>query len=153
MATICPECGDALKDASSCQEIFDSFLAMEFSDPTYGKVHMLTVACFMIQHGRYSDASLVWIEQQLREHLENDKPIEQIRQDAARSASQASRKEKILRYPGAPNLPAIHWSMRIGTVASHYHDAESYCQLVQQWARATLAEMQPWISTRPISTL
>ncbi|QYR19267.1 hypothetical protein KZ483_15075 [Paenibacillus sp. sptzw28] len=28
-------------------------LALEFSDPGYGRVHFLTVACFIIQHNRY----------------------------------------------------------------------------------------------------
>jgi hypothetical protein len=70
MPNTCSECGAVLQDESSCQEIFDSFLALEFEDPAYGEVHFLTVACFMIQHQRYSDEALAWIAQSLRAYLE-----------------------------------------------------------------------------------
>ena len=63
MAGACAECGAIIDQEESCQEIFDRFLVLEFSDPEYGAVHFLTVACFMIQHRRYSDAALGWIAQ------------------------------------------------------------------------------------------
>ena len=58
MRSTCTECGAAL-DETTCQSIFDSFLVLEFSEAAYGAVHMLTVACFMIQYRRYSDEGLV----------------------------------------------------------------------------------------------
>lgn len=60
-ANTCPECGATWLEDSTCQSVFDEFLVLEYSDPAYGEVHFLTVVCFMIQHGRYSDEALVWI--------------------------------------------------------------------------------------------
>lgn len=144
MPATCPECGAALDDEKdTCQSIFDSFLVLEFTDPAYGAVHMLTVACFMIQHGRYSDPALAWIEQQLRAYLEDDAPVEQIRRQAAKETRQGTRTWKVTRQPGEPPLAEIAWSMTIADVAQQYHDAESYCALVKDWARITLKEMKP----------
>lgn len=109
---------------------------------------MLTVACFMIQHGRYSDEALVWIEQKLRSYLQEGLPVEQIRHQAAREASQNTHTWKVTRQPGAPPMPKIPWSVTIADVASSYQDANSYCELVTQWARSTLHEMKP-LTRRP----
>jgi hypothetical protein len=142
LCNICPECGAILSENTSCQSIFDSFLDLEFTDPDHGEVHMLTVACFMIQHRRYSDEGLIWIRQKLRSTLEEGVPAERIRQRAAKETSQETRTWKVNRQPGAPPLPKVAWSMTIADVASNYRDARSYCELVRQWARITLHEMK-----------
>jgi hypothetical protein len=144
MVDRCPECGAVLSEDTSCQEIFDSFLVLEFSNPEYGQVHMLTVACFMIQHGRYSDEALIWIEQTLRAALEDGVPPERTRQRAASDVGQGKRTWKVTRQPGARLLPKIAWSMTIADVAARYEDAGSYCDLVRQWARSTLSEMKAY---------
>jgi hypothetical protein len=145
MPSTCPECGAAL-DETSCQSIFDSFLALEFSDPAYGAVHMLTVACFMIQHRRYSDEGLVWIERKLRDVLVSGVPVDEIRRQAGKETGQGKRAWKVNRQPGERLLPKIHWSMTIADVASNYQDAASYSELVRRWASATLEEMRLWVS-------
>lgn len=139
----CPDCGAILSEDSSCQAIFESFLVLEFKNPVYGKVHMLTVACFMIQHERYSDEALIWIERKLRDYLEGGIPVEQLRLQAAKEANQATRAWRVLRRPDAPPLPKIVWTMTIADVASNYKDATSYRGWVIQWASRTLQEMQP----------
>ena len=149
MKPTCPECGATLPQGTTCQAIFDLFLNLEYSDPEYGQVHLLTVACFMIQHGRYSDEALRWMEQQLRLVLDEGLPVERIRQQAAREMSQGKRAWQVTRQPGAPPLPQIAWSMTIADVAANYQDARTYRALVQRWARATLAEMQPLLSAQP----
>jgi hypothetical protein len=142
----CPECGAVLDQDSSCQTIFDALLVLEFTNPEYGEVHMLTVACFMIQHGRYSDEALAWIERTLRAYLEGDVPPEYIRRQAAQETHSGSRTWKVGRQAGAPPLPMIAWSMTIADVAAKYEDASSYRDLVKQWAGSTLKEMQPLLS-------
>ncbi len=77
-------------------------LVLEFTDPGFGAVHMLSVACFMIQHGRYSDDALVWIDQKLRADLEDGISAEQIRKEMNWETSQARRAWKVTRPPGAP---------------------------------------------------
>ena len=147
MPSTCPECGAAL-DETTCQSIFDSFLALEFSDPAYGAVHMLTVACFMIQHMRYSDEGLVWIEKKLRDVLVNEVPVDEIRREAGRETGQGKRTWKVTRQPGERALPKIAWSMTIADVSANTRDATTYCQMVTRWAMVTLAEMRPWIEGR-----
>ncbi len=141
----CPECGALLPKDTTCQAIFDQFLVLEFTDPGYGEVHMLTVACFMIQHGRYSDEALIWIEQQLRANLDEGIPAGQIRRQAAKEANQSRRTWKVTRRPDAPPQAKIGWSVTIADVAANYHDANSYRQWVKRWARATLMDMQPLV--------
>jgi hypothetical protein len=147
MPNVCPECAAILDEDTSCQAIFEAFLVLEYTDPGYGEVHMLTVACFMIQHGRYSDEALVWMAQKLRAYLEEGVSAEQLRQQATKEADQGKRTWKVTRQPDARKLPEIAWSMTIADVAAHYQDAGSYRDLVRQWAWSTLQEMRPFISS------
>jgi hypothetical protein len=145
MSEQCPLCGAKLSEGVSCQTIFEKFLALEYSNPEYGEVHFLTVACFMIQHQRYSDEALVWIEQALRAYLEAGIPIRQVVKDMGRGADQSSRTWKINRQPGNPALPQVVWSMTIADAARQYHDPQSYRDLIMRWAGITLREMKPLI--------
>ena len=148
MRAACPECGCALSEETSCQEIFESFLALEFSSPAYGEVHMLTVACFMTQHGRYSDAALAWISENLRAHLQEGLTPAQIRQQIAQNPAQARRDWRITRAPDEARQAHIAWSMSIGDVALNYQDAASYRAQIRQWAATVLADMQPLLANR-----
>lgn len=142
-AAVCPDCGAALAEGTTCRAIFDQFLALEFGDPEYGAVHMLTVACYMIQHGQYSDAGLVWMEQRLRDYLEHGISAEQIRRGAAAETGQNRRGWKITRQPGDAPQPRVAWSMTIADAARQAEDPAQYRQAVTQWARIVLQEMQP----------
>ena len=140
---VCPGCGARAQDELDCQAAFDQFLALEFSDPAYGTVHLLTVACYMIQHGQYSDAGLDWIAARLKEHLEDGLPADAIRRGAQGAVSQDQRDWKVTRRAGDPPQTWIPWSMSILDVARQQRDAQTYQALVRRWARSVLAEMQP----------
>jgi hypothetical protein len=142
MKETCGECGARAGAGKSCQAIFDEFLALEFSDPSYGAVHFLTVACFMVQHGRYSDEGLKWIRGMLRRYFDEALSAEQLRELAGKDTSSAQRTWKVGRAPGAPPAPRIAWRMTIQDVAAQQRDAESYRRLVRQWARETLSQME-----------
>lgn len=141
MTNVCNNCGARRDESQTCQSIFDGFLAMEFSDPAYGRVHMLTVACFMIQHNRYSNAGLAWMTQQLRNTLERGEPLAHIGRKAVRETQNSRREWKVLRGVDESPLPRVAWSMTIADVARGQHDAESYCRLVEAWARCVMEEM------------
>jgi hypothetical protein len=143
MASLCPECGAVFNEDGNCQAIFDSMLVLEFSDPGYGAVHFLTVACFMIQHGRYSDEGFTWIEQKLRANLEEGITADEIRRQAGKDADQSKRNWKVTRQPGARPLPKIAWSITIADAVAHKQDSQIYCEWVKKWAGATLLEMRP----------
>ena len=140
MPTTCAEYGAVFDEVDTCQSIFDSLLVLEFTDPGYGEVHFLTVACFMIQHGRYSDEALVWIQKILRAYLDGGLTTEQLRRQAGLDASNRTRACKVMHLADAPP-PKTAWSITIVDVAAGYQDAQSYCALVKEWARKTLEEM------------
>ncbi len=57
----CPQCGAQYPTDETCCDRFDLCLAKEFEQPTsYGSVHHLTVACYMLQHNLYSREA--WLE-------------------------------------------------------------------------------------------
>jgi hypothetical protein len=141
MPSTCPDCGAPQTDEMTCQTAFDTFLSLEYVDPAYGAVHFLTVACFMIQHNRYSDVGLIWIQNTLGEYLEKDLSLDQLRQLASQGTDSGSRSWKVTRSKDAPPLPKVAWSMTIIDVARQYTDADSYRDLITQWARVTLREM------------
>lgn len=143
MPDACTSCGAAHQDDRTCQSVFEEFLALEFTDAGYGAVHFLTVACYMVQHGQYSDEGLGWISGRLRDHLEGGVPVERIRRQAAGEVGQGQRGWKVTRRPGDPPQAKIAWSMTIMDVAAGTRDAASYRALVTKWARVTLREMQP----------
>lgn len=145
MSETCTKCGAVHTGEKTCESIFGEFLALEFTDSGYGRVHFLTVACYMVQHEAYSDEMYVWVQTALRKYLEECHTIEMIRQDAAQGPG---RTKGIRRPVDAPPLPKVAWSMTIADVAVQMHDAESYCKLIEQWGRSTLQEMGPLVLKR-----
>ncbi len=139
----CPECGAMHSNEISCQTIFDSFLFLEYTNPDYGAVHLFTVGCYFIQHGFYSQEALIWIEHTLRNSLKVGIPSRYMLQQMGKVADSQSRTWKVLRQPNTPQQPRISWSMTIADVASNYHDASTYCDLVRMWAHTTFYEMRP----------
>ena len=141
MPNRCVECGAVLPEGNTCQTIFDEFLSLEYTNPAYGQVHFFTVACFMIQHGRYSDAALNWMQSMLRAALDEQLTDQQLRQGAAQSMADAARTWKVTRQADERPLPRVAWSMTIADIAQSMQDPEKYCEHVKQWAQATLQQM------------
>jgi len=138
----CPFCGAQSDEDITCQDRFDEFLALEFSNPSYGKVHLLTVSCFMIQHQRYSDPALIWMQKVLHDVFGNGVNPSEVRLQMTSDVDQSNRDWKIERQPGEPKLPHIDWSITIADVYQYKDDPVSYCAWVEKWARATLQELQ-----------
>lgn len=122
----------------TCRELFESFLALEFTDPAYGEVHFFTVATYMIQHYRYTQDALEWICRNMRASLKGERSIQNIRDDEARSKITGIR---ILRSPEDPPLLRVTWRMTIADVADQYDGATGYCSLIRQWADNTLQQL------------
>ena len=131
-----------MPDGVTCESIFGEFMSLEFTDPSYGQVHFLTVACYMIQHHHYSDEAYVWIQSALMHYLEKGRSSEKIRLDAAQGPG---RTKGIRRPSDAPLLPRVAWSMTIADVAAQVSDAESYRSLIHDWGLLTLNEMEPLV--------
>src|SRR5512143_2086082 len=61
MPRTCPQCGATCPAGETCQQRFEACLALEYENPgTYGAVHLLTVACYRLQHNLYSRQG--WLE-------------------------------------------------------------------------------------------
>lgn len=146
----CPDCG-ARWDGATCEEVFGDFLVHDYTDPGYGEVHALTVACYMVQHRRYSDEGLRWIARQLRAVLEEGLSNEELREIARVEArrpekpGESGRTWKVTRTAAEPTLPPLAWSITIVDVFDCVRDAASYRAAIRDWARVTLEEMQPWL--------
>lgn len=123
MSETCTKCGAVHIGEKTCESIFGEFMALEFTDHGYGRVHFLTVACYMVQQEGYSDELYIWVQTALRRYLEVGHTTEMFRQDAAQG-------------PGRTK----------GIFRSD--DAESYCKLNEQCGHATLQEMGPLVSRR-----
>lgn len=136
MSGKCAECGAVPSERSTCQTIFDEFLGLESTNKVYGEVLDLTVACFMIQHGRYSDLALTWMKSMLRADLD-----EQPGQGAAPGMDDATRSLKFTRQADERPLPKIAWSMTIVDVNQSIQDPEKYIEHVKKLAQATLKQM------------
>lgn len=137
----CAECGAMLPEGNTCQTIFESFMNLEFSDPAYGQVHFLTVSCFMIQHGRYGDEALAWVQSAMRLYLDEGVAGHELTRRAAQALGQTTRTWKVMRQPNAPPLPHIAWDITIADVSQSAHDAARYREHVARWARRTLEQV------------
>lgn len=151
MSERCAECGAVLPEGKNCQALFGECLSFEYTNESYGQVHFLTVACFMIQHGRYSDEALAWIQPMLRVYLEGQLTAQQIRLQAAMDIDPI-RQWKVTRQADALPLPRIAWTMTIADVTQNLQSPERYCEKVKQWARATLQQVEAAYTSAAVST-
>lgn len=142
MSEQCAACGAVLPEGSTCQSIFDELQLLEFTDPAYHRVHFLSVACFMIQHGLYSDEALVWMQEKMQIYLDRQLTNQQLRQLIGNETSSATRTWKVVRPKDAAPLPKIAWSMTIVDIIESAQDTEQYCQQVKQWARVILQQLK-----------
>jgi Family of unknown function (DUF5946) len=142
MSEQCAECGAVLPEGSTCQSIFDELQLLEFTDPAYYRVHFLSVACFMIQHGRYSDEGLAWIQEKMQFSLDRQLTNQQLRQLIGNETSSATRTWKVVRPPDAAAFPKIAWRLSIVDLVKSAQDPEQYCQQVKQWARTILQQLK-----------
>ncbi len=104
----------------------------------------------MIQHRRYSDEGLRWIETKLRDYLDNGISADMIRIQAAKEISREHRHWKVRRNPDDRKLPNISWSKTITKIQFSQGDAASYCREITDWSRLTLNEMQVWLDPRAV---
>ena len=139
MAT-CAECGAVWEAGRDCQGVFDEFLMLEFTDPEYGAVHFLTVATFMLQHGRYSSEALEWVVPTMRAYLAGETSVERIRREARATVSSGTRKWRVMRAPDAPPQRHVAWELTLADVAAQTHDAASYRAAITAWAARAVAQ-------------
>ena len=134
----CPECGAT---DNLCKSRFDEFLALEFSDMSYGEVHNLTVATYMIQHSnKMSLEGWMYERDLLREFIVEKKSPSLIRQQVKDSIDSGKRTFKFKSKDGKPVIRKTSWTKTILDVRSE--NAEVYCADVNAWAQSVLEEAE-----------
>ena len=142
MSQKCPQCGAEFPSDELCRDRFDLCLAREFENPTtFGAVHHLTVACYMLQHNAYSRE--VWLEarnmiaQFIRAGVT---PAEKRQQNRPRFDS-GRRVWSVTKGAKLSEFDTIAWSRTIASL--RLDDPESYCAGVKLWATCILADTEP----------
>lgn len=135
---MCEECG---APGNSCEARFNECLAREFEQPTFGKVHNLTVSTYMLQHSsRLTREGWLYERDLLREFALDNKSPEQIRKETEDLVESGTRTFKIKSRTGLPVIPRTQWSKTVLDV--RLESPEDYCEDVTAWARATLADSE-----------
>jgi hypothetical protein len=140
MSWKCPQCGAEFLTDERCRDRFDLCLAREFENPaTFGAVHHLTVACYMLQHNAYSRE--VWLEARnmiARFVREGVTPAE-IRKRNRYRLDSGRRTWSVTKGAKLPEFGAIAWSRTIAGVRPE-DDPDIYGANVKLWAISVLED-------------
>lgn len=134
----CPECGAR---GTLCQERFDEFLVLEFTDAAYGAVHHLTVTAYMLQHSSKLTCE-GWLHERvlLREFLVEKKPPAFIRKQNKDLVDSGKRTFKIKSTDGKPVISKTSWTKTILDI--RMENARDYCEDVTAWAKSVLEDAE-----------
>jgi hypothetical protein len=134
----CPECG-ALDN--TCEARFHEFIALEFTDASYGAVHHLTVAAYMIQHSSKLTRE-GWLHERdlLKEFLVANKPPAFIRKQNKDLVDSGKRTFKIKSGDGRPVIEKTSWTKTVLDV--RYENAEVYCEDITAWTKSVLEDAE-----------
>ena len=134
----CPDCG---APDNACETRFHEFLVKEFEEPSYGAVHHLTVATYMLQHSsKMTREGWLFERGLLREFLVENKAPAFIRKQNKDLVDSGKRKFKIKSKTGLPVINKTLWAKTILDVRSG--NAEVYCEDITAWARSVLEEAE-----------
>lgn len=139
MVQKCPLCGAEFQSSEQCRDRFDLCLAMEFENPTtFGAVHHLTVACYMLQHNAYSRDGWLEVRKMLAQFIqEGVTPAEMRRQKRARLDS-GKRTWSVTKGAKLSEFDSIAWSRTIAGV--RLDNPDIYCEDVKEWAKSVLED-------------
>ena len=134
----CLDCG---APDNACETRFHEFLVKEFEDPSYGAVHHLTVATYMLQHSsKLTREGWLYERELLREFLVENKSPAFIRKQNQDLVDSGKRKFKITSRDGLPVITKTTWTKTILDVRAE--NAQVYCEDVTAWARSALEEAE-----------
>lgn len=134
---ICPLCGAVYPDGQTCEDVFNTLLALEFTDPAAGAVHHLTVIGYMLQHDGYSVEARAWAEEALRAILEDGLTPGELRRRSRRRLDGGERRWGV-RNPEEPRR-RLDWPV---TLADVWGDPAGHPDRVRRWARSVLDTIQ-----------
>ena len=134
---LCPDCGAAIANGSTCRAMFDELLAHEYAFPaSFGAVHHLTVAAYYLQHPHGHSRAVVdgW-RTIIAESLDGlATPAEFLRRARARSGERGK-----VREPGAEPPEGWPRSWPMGTTTAL---GSGQHRFARRWRRRRCASRQ-----------
>lgn len=139
MPFTCVECGEIYVSDETCQQRFEACLALEYENPiAYGTVHLLSVACYMLQHNLYSREG--WLETRELVRLtisQESTPADILKKNRDRLDSRV-RKWSLTKGEKLAGFAAIRWSRTIADI--RLENPQDYISDVKQWAISVLED-------------
>ena len=139
MPFICAQCGAIYASDETCQQRFEACLALEYENPlAYGAVHLLSVACYMLQHNLYSREG--WLETRalVRQTISQESTPADIRKMNRDRLDSGVRKWSITKGAKLAEFATIRWSRTIADI--QLENPEGYVSDVKQWAISVLED-------------
>lgn len=143
MPYTCPQCGAIYSAGETCQTRFDACLALEYENPAvYGAVHLLTVACYMLQHNLYSRQG--WLESRhlVAQTIRLGSNTVEVRKEYQRRLDRRQRNWSVTKGEKLGEFDLIRWSCTIAEIP--LEGPERYVAAVRQWAMCILEDTD-WI--------
>ncbi len=137
----CPQCGAQFPAGETCHDRFDLCLAKEFEQPaTYGSVHHLTVACYMLQHNLYSREAWLEAREMVAQFVRQGRAPSDVRKQSRTRLDSARRRWSVTKGAKITGLEAIVWTRTIADV--RFDTPELYCADIKLWAEGVLSDTE-----------
>jgi hypothetical protein len=137
----CPACGAEFPSGETCRERFERCLALDYEHPdSYGAVHHLVVACYMLQHNEYSRRGWLEARDLVTDAIRHGVTPADIRKRNRRSYDSGQRQWKLTQGEKMAGLDGIVWSRTIADV--RLDNPDMYREDVVQWAESVLADTE-----------
>lgn len=142
----CPVCGAEFSGEESCRTRFERCLALDYAHiSTYGAVHHLVVACYMLQHNEYTRPAWLGARALVAQAIEGNVPPQDLRRQNRARLDSGQRAWKITRGEKMPGVDAIVWSRSVAHV--RLETPEAYCIDVREWARSVLDDTESLVQS------
>jgi DNA-binding transcriptional MerR regulator len=133
----CPQCGGIYPSGETCQQRFEACLALDYENPEiYAAVHLLTVACYMLQHNLYSRQGWLETRQMIAQAIHLGFTSAEIRVAYQRRLDSGQRSWSVTRGEKLAEFDAIQWSYTIADL--RLDSPEQYVADVKHWAECVL---------------
>lgn len=135
----CPQCGAIYPSGETCQMRFEVCLALEYENPAaYGAVHLLTVACYMLQHNLYSRRGWLETRHMVAQAIRLGTTSAEIRAEYQRKLDSGQRTWSVTKGEKLTEFDAIQWSFTIADL--RLDSPERYVADVKRWAECLLKD-------------
>jgi hypothetical protein len=135
----CQKCGAEFLSGETCRERFERCLTLDYEQPeSYGAVHHLVVACYMLQHNEYSRRGWLAARALVDDAIHHGTAPADIRKRNRRSFDSSQRKWKLTQGEKMGGVGGIRWTRTIAGV--RLDSDEAYRETVRLWVEAVLAD-------------